>query len=194
MSGELAPGQPLVEIPLAESCNVSRTPIREALTRLQQDGLAQRTDHGLVVRERTPSEIIDLYDTRIVLEAKAAVVAAQRYTLADMISVRRTAETYSNLNVDDAGALADANREFHRSIWLASHNQSLIDLLERLNMHLGRHPITTLGFPGRRAASIDEHQRLVSAIADRDTEAASEVAREHFTAALEIRLKLLERG
>src|ERR1700754_1808293 len=72
LDGELVPGQQLVEISLAQWCQVSRTPIREALSRLEQDGLALRTDRGLVVRERSPEEILDIYDTRIVLEAMAA--------------------------------------------------------------------------------------------------------------------------
>ena len=72
LRGELAPGQPLVETTLAARYNVSRTPIREALTRLEQDRLVERTDRGLVVRRRSPEQILDIYETRIALEATAA--------------------------------------------------------------------------------------------------------------------------
>ena len=64
LSGGLAPGQSLVETSLAEWCGVSRTPIREALTRLEQDGLVHHYDGGLVVRVRSPEEILDIYETR----------------------------------------------------------------------------------------------------------------------------------
>jgi DNA-binding GntR family transcriptional regulator len=192
MSGELAPGEQLVEIPLAEWCQVSRTPIREALTRLEQDGLAQRSERGLVVRESSPGEIIDLYESRIVLESKVAAVAAERHTAVDLGAMRRADERYRRVPQDDVDTLAERNREFHRTIWQASHNGSLIDLLERLDMHLGRYPITTLRFPGRHEASLHEHHELVTAISERDAERAAEVAGLHFTTARDIRLKLWE--
>jgi DNA-binding GntR family transcriptional regulator len=192
MSGELAPGEQLVEIPLAEWCQVSRTPIREALTRLEQDGLAQRTERGLVVRESSPGEIMDLYDSRIVLESRAASVAAERHTAVDLGAMRRADERYRRVSTDDIDTLAERNREFHRTIWLATHHRSLIDLLERLDMHLGRYPITTLRFPGRHETALFEHNALIEAIRDRDTVRAEEVARHHFSAARDIRLKLWE--
>src|SRR5437016_3803193 len=74
-SGDLPPGSPLIEVALAERFGVSRTPVREALTRLEQDGLVARGDLGLVVREITPEEILDIYDVRIVLEGRAASTA-----------------------------------------------------------------------------------------------------------------------
>jgi DNA-binding GntR family transcriptional regulator len=192
MSGELTPSQPLVEATLAEWCQVSRTPIREALMRLEQDGLAQRTDRGLIVRESSPDEILDLYETRIVLESMAAEVAAKRYTSFDLIAIRRAGQRYAATGTEDPRALADRNREFHRAIWLASHNRPLVDLLERLDMHLGRYPITTLTFPGRFELSVKEHDDLVAAIRDRDATKAADIASHHFSAAQDIRLKLWE--
>jgi DNA-binding GntR family transcriptional regulator len=192
MTGELAPGAPLVEQALAEWCKVSRTPVREALTRLEQDGLVVRTDRGLVVRESSPEEILDIYDTRIVLESRAAFVAAERRSSFDIVGMRKAAER--SRRADSAGALtlAETNRQFHRSVWQASHNASLIDLLERLNMLLGRYPATTLSFPGRHTQSNEEHGKLIDAIEARDSEAAAEIATVHFTAARDIRLKLWE--
>lgn len=192
MSGTLVPGQPLVEISLAEQCQVSRTPVREALTRLEQDGLVQRTAQGLVVRESSPGEIIDLYETRVVLESKAAQVAASRHTRADMSAIKRTAENYRRVDPDDVDRMVDLNREFHRSVWYASHNLSLIDLLERLNMQLGRRPSTTLRYSGRRETTLIEHDQIITAIAEGDAEAAAIAASLHFNAALDIQLKLLE--
>lgn len=192
MSGELAAGEPLVEISLAEWCGVSRTPIREALTRLEQDGLVERTDRGLVVREVSPEEVIDLYESRIVLESKAAAVAAERHTSFDLIAMRRADQRYRSVPKEDSELLAERNRDFHRSVWLASHNRSLIDLLERLDVHLGRYPMTTLAFPGRHEVAIQEHGSLITAIAERDADLAAEIATQHFVAARDIRLKLWE--
>src|SRR5882757_42838 len=94
MDGELLPSEQLVELALAEWCLVSRTPIREALTRLEQDGLVRRTDRGMTVRENSPEEILDLYDTRIVLESRAAFVAAERRTTMDLRTMRKAEERF----------------------------------------------------------------------------------------------------
>lgn len=188
--GDLLPDEQLVESALAEWCEVSRTPIREALKRLEQDGLVCRGEQGLVVRASSPEEILDLYDTRIVLENHAASVAAERRNSHDLLMMRRTTKNIKRIDSTDQRALAESNRNFHRTIWRASHNASLIDLLERLNMHLGRYPATTLAYPGRIATADREHLELIEAIEARDHNRAAAIATQHFTAAREIRLRI----
>lgn len=192
MKGELTAGEQLVEANLAEWCNVSRTPVREALTRLEHDGLVQRSDRGLIVRESSPEEILDLYDTRIVLESRAAAVAADRRTDFDLLSMRRAAERVRRATDDGANVIAQRNREFHQTVWQASHNGSLTDLLQRLNLHLGRYPATTLVYPGRAEAANREHDEIIEAIAERNSTRAADAATRHFTTARDIRLKLWE--
>lgn len=192
LSGELEPGQALVEATLAEWCEVSRTPVREALTRLVQDGLVTRGDRGLVVRESSPEEILDIYETRIVLEATAARFAAERRNQNDLLMMKRILRQMTKLSSDDPTSRAAINAEFHGLIWRASHNGSLIDLLGRLSMHLGRYPATTLAFPGRWEEGNREHAELVDAIEARNSDLAAEVAAKHFSAARDIRLQLWE--
>lgn len=190
LSGELEPGQSLVETSLAAWCGVSRTPVREALRRLEQDGLVERNDHGLAVRSRSPEEILDLYDTRIVLEATAGKVAAERRHEHDVRALRWALDRGRKVGGDDPAAMVDANRQFHRAVWLASHNESLIDLLERLDLHLARYPGTTLLSPGRWDTARDEHAALAGAIEKRNAGLAHAVAMAHFAAARDIRLAL----
>ncbi len=191
LSGELDAGQPLVETSLASWCGVSRTPVREALRRLQQDGLVERSsNHGLAVRARSPEEILDLYDTRVVLEATAARVAAERRTDHDIRQLRWMLGSDAEMPDTDADSLVNANQRFHRAVWRASHNESLIDLLERLNLHLARYPGTTLAVPGRWDAARQEHANLVDAIESRNGDEAHEIARTHFLEARDIRLAL----
>jgi DNA-binding GntR family transcriptional regulator len=190
LSGELAPGQPLVETSVAAWCGVSRTPVREALQRLEQDGLVERNAHGLAVRARSPEEILDLYDTRLVLEASAGRFAAERRSDHDVRMLRWQLKRCETVTVGDVSAMVDANQQFHRTVWRASHNESLIDLLERLNLHLARYPGTTLASPGRWDAAVAEHSELVSAIERRDGDAAHDIALGHFAAARDIRLAL----
>jgi DNA-binding GntR family transcriptional regulator len=190
LTGELPPGQPLVETALAAWCNVSRTPVREALTRLQQDGLVVRSERGLVVRERSPEEILDIYETRIELEAMAARVAAMRRSHLDVLTMRRIVQTLDEVDPTDEIAMSNGNRQFHRSVWRASHNESLTDLLRRLDLHLARYPSTTLSQPGRWAEGNREHRGIVDAVEAGDGAAAHTLTAEHFTKARDLRLML----
>jgi DNA-binding GntR family transcriptional regulator len=190
LSGELAPGTMLVESALASWFEVSRTPIREALTRLEQDALLARDKTGLVVRERSPGEILDVYDVRVLLESAAARFAAERRTSHDSLLLQRLLRRWDGVDQTDPRALMQANREFHQAVWQASHNESLVDLLARLDLHVARFPATTLSAPGRWEEAGLEHARLVQAIEHRDADKAAEIAREHFQHARDIRLQL----
>jgi DNA-binding GntR family transcriptional regulator len=190
LNGSVAAGDPLVEVPLAEWLGVSRTPVREALTRLEQDGLVVRTSRGLVVRERSPEEILDIYETRIVLEATAARTAAERRSDVDMMALRRAAADLHSMVDPTEEEMASSNRVFHHTVWRAAHNEALFDLLQRLDHHLSRFPATTLSQPGRWVAANAEHDGIVAAIEARDGVRAGELTAEHFTAARNIRLEL----
>jgi DNA-binding GntR family transcriptional regulator len=194
LSGELAPGQPLVETALAEWCGVSRTPIREALTRLEQDGLVHHSEGGLVVRVRSPEEILDIYDTRIVLEAKVGKVAAERRTDHDVRMLSYALQRGKETDASDPAAMVEANELFHRMVWRASHNEALVDLLQRLNLHLGRYPETTLTAPGRWAQALEEHTELAEAIEQRRGDDAYDIAQRHFESARDIRLALFAKS
>lgn len=192
LDGELAPGQPLVETALGAWYKVSRTPIREALRRLEQDGLVERGGSGLVVRRRSALEILDIYETRIVLEATVGRVGAERRTEHDLRMLHRQVQRCAAADPSDTDAMVEANRAFHRSMWQASHNESLIDLLERLNLHLARYTATTLSHPGRWEQSLVEHAGMVEALERRDGFRAYELGMKHFTAARDIRLGFVD--
>jgi DNA-binding GntR family transcriptional regulator len=191
-AGDLIPGQQLVESVLADWCEVSRTPIREALSKLQHDGLVERNDRGLVVRERSPEEVLDIYETRIALEGTAARMAAERRNSHDLILLRRAMGRLAAVTTDDVDAMVRGNRHFHVTVWRASHNASLIDLLERLDLHLVRGPATTLTSPGRWERANEQHRAIVDAIEARDTDGAEKYAITHFTEARDIRLSLFD--
>jgi DNA-binding GntR family transcriptional regulator len=194
ITGELVPGQPVIETALAEWCAVSRTPIREALTRLEQDGLLIRTYRGLVVRERSQEEILDIYETRILLEAAAARTAAASRSLLDVVLIRRGAQAFATIGPADERAMAAANRDFHRAIWKASHNESLMDLLDRLGSHLSRYPMATLSRPGRWEEANAEHMAILDAIDKQDLQLAHDLSAQHFARARDIRLELWAEG
>jgi DNA-binding GntR family transcriptional regulator len=149
VDGTFDAGANLVELALADRYGTSRTPIREALRRLQQDGLVERGDRGMRVRSRSPEEILEIYEVRIALEATAASAAATRHSDFDLIRIHKAQSAMDAVSQEDPAAMASANRAVHEAIWTASHNGTVVDLLTRLNNHLTRYPATTLEIPGR---------------------------------------------
>ncbi|MQA12271.1 MAG: FCD domain-containing protein [Pseudonocardiaceae bacterium] len=190
--GDLQPGQHLVETSLAQSFRVSRTPIREALTRLEQDGLVVRSRMGLTVRERSPGEILDIYEVRILLEGAAGRTAAERRNNNDIFELRKAHRRYLAAGDKDQRVRVAANRAFHQVVWNAAHQPALADLLYRIELQLGRFPVTTLSYPGRWETSIEQHEALVAAIEAREGEKAAEIASQHFADARDIRLVIWE--
>ncbi|HEY2637185.1 MAG TPA: GntR family transcriptional regulator [Solirubrobacteraceae bacterium] len=180
----------LVEAGLARHYGTSRTPIREALRRLEQDGLAERRDRSLRVRARSPEEILDIYDVRIALEGLAAATAAERHGVLDLARMRRAAEAMRALEPADSRAMAAANRRFHETLWDAAHSSTLVDVLRRLHDHLRRYPESTLRAPGRWAAALAQHDELVDHIEARDATGARARAEAHMTEARDIRLRM----
>ncbi|WP_299958333.1 GntR family transcriptional regulator [uncultured Modestobacter sp.] len=190
-SGELPAGSPVREVALADRFGVSRTPVREALRRLQHDRLLVPGVRGLQVRVVDPQEVVQVYDMRILLEAQAAREAARARTAADLVLLEGLLARDRSL-VDPPDQLrAQTNTEFHAAVWEATHNRVLQDLLQRLTVHLVRTPHSTLSVDGRWAEALDEHERLLRAITDGDVELAAEVAAAHMTRARQIRLSLL---
>lgn len=190
VSGALVPGAPLVEVAMAQRYGTSRTPVREALRRLEQDGLVEPGARGMRVRTRSVEEILEIYDVRITLEATAARWAADRRTELDLVRLHRAHELMEQTASTDGVAMAETNRRFHEAVWAAGHNAALVDTLRTLNAHLVRYPATTLTRAGRWGTALKEHARLIEAIADRDARSAAKIAEEHMTAAREIRLRM----
>ena len=136
----------------------------------------------------TPEEILDIYEVRITLEGSAARSAAKHATDLDLARLRARQDAMRGL--EGADARAAANRAFHAALWEASHSPPLIDLLDRLHVHLQRYPTTTLDWPGRWDEVIREHDELLDAISRHDGDAARDIAERHMTGAREVRLQM----
>jgi DNA-binding GntR family transcriptional regulator len=189
LTGRFAAAQVLSENALAAEYGKSRTPVREALHRLEIEGLVERVPRGVRVRAPSPEEILDIYEVRITLEGAAAKAAAERATELDRMQLRSAHNAMIEVD-DNAAAKASANRRFHEAIWTASHNPTLVDLLHRLNVHLVRYPTTTLTYGDRWDAVLREHEELLGAIEARDGEAARRIAEHHMFGAREVRLRM----
>jgi DNA-binding GntR family transcriptional regulator len=194
LNGEHRPGAGLTETALADAYGVSRTPVREALRRLEQDGIIERNGRQLTVRVTTPEEVLEIYDCRIVLEGMAAEWAARMRNDYDLALLDRALNQMVRLQAAQPSEMSSINHAFHECLWRASHNSTLFDLLERLDVHIRRYPEPTVSQPGRWNEAVKEHEGILDAIRNRDAERARQLSTEHMTTARDIRLAMIRRG
>jgi DNA-binding GntR family transcriptional regulator len=186
--GRLGPGQRVLETEIAEAFGMSRTPVREAIRRLQAEGLvAQLPGRGLCVAQYDHAEVDELYVMREALEGTAARLAARNAGRPDITLLQRLVEEEAALPPE---AAAEHNRRFHRALHQAAHNRYLLRSLSALSDALLLLGPTTLEQPGRARAARAEHALIVAAIAARDEAGAEQAARAHIAAAHEARLAL----
>ena len=185
--GIYSPGDRLVESELAERFGVSRTPVREALQRLETQGMLARDGRSLVVASLDHGEVADLYEVRQELEGLAARLAALHAAPEEVRVLERMIEE-DRARIGDPKALARANRRFHRQIHLASRNRFLVRQLDLVNRSMALLAETSLAVEGRGAAALAEHAAIVEAIGRRDEAAAQAALRDHISAAYLTRL------
>ncbi len=188
--GRYRPGQRLRETEIAAWLEVSRTPVREALRRLEAEGLlASEPWRGVVVTELDRRQVMELYAMRAILEGAAARLAARHIGEAEIdllgaLLARAGTE-------GEAETLAAGNRAFHQAIYTAAHNRYLLRTLNALGDALGLLQGTTYSLAGRAEAAQEEHAAILAGIKNRDPDAAERAARAHIQAAERARLRLL---
>lgn len=188
-AGDYRPGDRLVESELAEKFGVSRTPIREALQRLETQSMLARDGRSLIVASLDHNQLAELYAVRAELEALAGALAA-KHAAPEEVRVLQDMVDQDWAQESDPVALARSNKVFHRQIHLASHNRFLVQQLDLLHRSMALLATTSLAAEGRPDAALREHQAIVAAIRDGDADAASTAVRTHISKAFETRLKL----
>jgi len=186
--GVFRPGERLVESELAERFGVSRTPIREALQRLETQGLLTRDGRSLIVASLDHTQLADLYVVRAALEGLAARLAAQHATVEELRVLRGMVGADRKLLASPQD-LSRSNRRFHRQIHLASHNRFLVQQLDLVHRSMALLASSSLEVDGRGAAALREHDAIVTALEDRDAAAAEAALQAHISHAFETRLK-----
>jgi DNA-binding GntR family transcriptional regulator len=186
--GVYRPGDRLVESELAERFGMSRTPIREALQRLETQSLLVRDGRSLIVASLDHNQTAELYVVRFELEGLAARLAA-RHATDEEVRVLRSMVRDDRALLGDPAALARANRRFHRQIHLASHNRYLVQQLDLVHRSMALMATTSLAVEGRGEGALAEHDAIVAAIASGDGAAADAALRRHISTAFEVRLR-----
>lgn len=183
------PGDRLVESELAERFGVSRTPVREALQRLETQSLLTRDGRSLIVASLDHSQLSELYVVRGELEGLAARLASRHATPEEVRVLKDMLEADKSL-VDDPEGLSRANRRFHKQIHLASHNRFLVQQLDLVYRSMALLASTSIKAEGRGVDTLSEHEAIVQAIEAGDGDAAYIALRDHISAAYVTRLRL----
>jgi DNA-binding GntR family transcriptional regulator len=190
LAGELRPRDRLVETVIADLASVSRTPVREALHRLEVDGLVNEGSGGLEVNGFTANQLADLCAVRETLEGMATSLAARSCSLLELETLRRIVREEEALLERDGDLIdrVDLNHRFHETIWRASRNRYLADEIQNLRSLIERLQNSTLRERQRSLEAIGEHRAIISAIEAGDDREAGSLARIHFRKAMAIRL------
>ncbi|NQS75730.1 MAG: GntR family transcriptional regulator [Peptococcaceae bacterium] len=176
--GKLRPGERLMEIQLAEEMGVSRTPVREAIRKLELDGFVVMVPRrGAYVAGVSVKDIADVFEVRSALEGLAAGLAAERITEEEMEELEKV--IYQISGEEDVLAVVKKDNEFHELIYKASRNRRLTQIIKNLSEQISRFRLTSLSVPGRLKIAVDEHKKIIEAICERDVDLANKLASEH---------------
>ncbi|TCD13306.1 GntR family transcriptional regulator [Oricola cellulosilytica] len=187
--GTYAPGERLREEEVGERLGLSRTPVREALRRLEAHGVVEhRPRLGAVIRSLGHTETVELYEMRIVLERTAAEMAARHGAEAEFDTLGELNDSIEDQR-DNPSIGSAINQDFHRCLYLAGRNRFLLDAARAITNSLLLLGPTTYSDPERVDVVVAEHRMIVDALRTRDAKAAGEAAEAHLQNSLRYRLK-----
>lgn len=181
LRGELKPGERLMEIQLANKLGVSRTPIREALRKLELEGLVNMVPRkGAEVADITEKSLRDVLEVRKALEELSVQLACEKITDEEIEELKRAAERFKDtLSDQDVTKIAEADVEFHDIIYMATDNQKLILLLNNLREQMYRYRVEYLKNEESYPQLIAEHEELIDNISKRNKKEAMRIMCEH---------------
>ena len=181
LTGELKPGERLMEIHLANKLGVSRTPIREAIRKLELEGLVTMIPRrGAEVAQITEKSMNDVLEVRRALDALCVELACERITQEDMGRLKQACEAFEAAGrTRDVKKIARADVELHDIIVQATGNQRLVQLIHNLSEQMYRYRFEYIKDASQHQRLIDEHRMIYESIVKKDREAASQAAHVH---------------
>ena len=181
LKGELKPGERLMEIALAEKLGVSRTPIREAMRKLELEGLVVMIPRrGAQVANITEKDLNDVLEVRIALENMAIEKACKRMTEEQMRQMRHAEKEFERVLAEgNLVRIAEADVDFHEVIYQAADNARLYQVLSNLREQMYRYRVEYLKEEDTRNQLVQEHEELSKAIRERDVQKAQELSFRH---------------
>ncbi len=179
--GDIASGDRLVESRIADAMGISRTPVREALHKLEREGLiVQGEKRGFVVSGFGPQDIEETFGIRSVLESYAAGLAAMRYRKGDLAPLAQKIDEFEQcLGKGQMDRLVMINTEFHQLLYALSGNTRLIAMINTLRDQFHRFRKIILQRKSLAKASNADHRRMLSVIRKRDVEKTERLVKQH---------------
>lgn len=195
ISGKLKAGERLMEVQLAEEMGVSRTPVREAIRKLELEGFVVMVPRkGAYVAGISTKDITEVFEIRAALESLAASLAAERITEEELEELERLlVQVAECAQKDDLEKLIEIDTQFHDCLYKASRNDRLVQIISNLREQIQRFRTTSLASPGRMKQTLKEHKKIVEAISQRDMKLAHDLAIEHIENAENSILEALEK-
>ncbi|MDP4119244.1 MAG: GntR family transcriptional regulator [Bacillota bacterium] len=181
ISGEYKAGENLTEMKLANEYGISRTPIREALRKLEGEGLVEIIPNkGAVIVGLTDSEISDVYNIRMRIESMAAYLAAKNISDEQLERLREAHELFVfYVRNGNEGRISEIDFTFHDIIYEASKSRPLQSILHGLSCYIRCTRHETLKIEGRKEKAAREHEAILKAIEERNADLAEKLAYEH---------------
>ncbi|MBO5899043.1 MAG: GntR family transcriptional regulator [Clostridia bacterium] len=177
LSGSLAAGELLTELKLCERMGLSRTPVREALHRLMQEGLLEETTHGMVVRGISESDLADIYEIRRRIEGYATRLCAERITEEQLAEMREVVDLQDFYTARGGAAnIRDADTRFHEMVYRYCGSDVLHSMLTDLHRKIKRFRKASVENPERARIAVREHADILRALEARDGDKAEQLA------------------
>lgn len=181
LRGELRPGERLMEIQLANKLGVSRTPVREAIRKLELDGLVLMIPRkGAEVADISEKSLKDVLEVRKALEELAVQLTCEKISKVQIAELKQAAEEFKKIvKSSDITQIAEADVRFHDVIYMATDNQKLIQLLNNLREQMYRYRVEYLKRPEVYPQLIQEHEEIIRQIERREKERAADITCRH---------------
>lgn len=181
LTGELKPGERLMEIHLANHLGVSRTPIREAIRMLELEGLVMMVPRkGAEVSRISKQDISDVLEVRSSIDALAVRLACERITSEELQKLEKAFRTFKqSVRLGDLSKVADADVEFHNIITHASKNKRLVQMVNHIAERIYRYRIEYIKDTGTHAQLIEEHEAILNCVKAGDEGAAEQAILNH---------------
>ena len=181
LRGELTPGQRLMEIQLADKMGVSRTPVREAIRKLELEGLVVMMPRkGAEVAHISGKNLRDVLEVRRALEELAGELACERMSEEEFALLEQANRRFASvIGSDDITVIAQADEEFHSLIYQATDNDRLVQMVNHLREQMYRYRIEHIKDKSQRKSLVKEHQEIIRALTGRDVELTRKSIRNH---------------
>ena len=181
LRGDIPPNNRLVESRLAETMGISRTPVREAMHKLEREGLLSKLPNsGFTVTGLTREDIEETFGIRSVLESYAARLAAVKHAEGELVPLQRKIEEYQAcLGQGRLDELPKINTQFHDILYALSRSPKLIKMVNDLRDHIYRFRKIILRDKDRAMASNEDHRKMLKAMRERDGDRVERLVREH---------------